>query len=148
MNLDLADMVSLPEVASRLGLHRATVNHMVLEGRLRGYRLGAHWFVRSSELEIFERTYERPKSSPRRVSGGATEYWLNHIVRWLLLWDSATCNELDRVLDLQVGNIRKYLLICEQEGLATRDDAGYWSLTEIGRQRASALPPAGVAEEG
>jgi len=140
----LKELVSLPEAAERLHLHRATVNDMVNSGRLRGYRLGPHWYVRRSELEIFERSYQRPKNSPRRRIGGATtQHWTDEILRWLLLWDSATSEELRRVIDLHIGNIRKYLVFCEQDDLAMRDDLGYWKLTEAGRNRATALPPAG-----
>jgi len=37
------------------------------------------------------------------------------------------------VIDLHIGNIRKYLVLLEQDELAQRDEYGYWSLTDPGR---------------
>jgi excisionase family DNA binding protein len=140
----LKDLVGLPEAAQLLGVHRATANDMVKSGRLTGYRLGPHWYVRRSDLEIFARHYERPKNSPRRKVAGATAaYWTNDILRWLGMWESATSEELRRVIDLHVGNIRKYLSLAELDGLVTRDENGFWSLTSHGRERAATLPAAG-----
>ncbi len=140
------DLVSLREAAEVLRLHRATVNEMVNSGRLRGFRLGANWYVRASELRIFSQTYQRPRNAGRRHNTSATQRrWCEHLLAWLLLWTSATTEELDRVLDLHVGNIRKYLVFCEQDGLAARDDSGCWALTDEGRARAQMLPPAGEA---
>lgn len=136
----VGELVGLPAAAELLGLHRATVNDMVITGRLRGYRLGAHWYVRRSELEIFQRAYRRPRSAPRRKAVETRAHWTNEIVRWLLHWGEASTAELDRVLDLHIGNIRKYLTIAEQDGLVIRDDYGWWSLTSRGRENAERLP--------
>lgn len=136
----LSDLVSLPEAASYLELHRATVNNMVINGRLRGYRLGAHWYIRKGDLEVFKRSYHRPKGSTSRGAGETKIYWTAELLRWLLHWETATTVELDRVLDLHVGNIRKYLAFAEHDGLVNRDRLGFWSLTDIGRKHAEALP--------
>jgi excisionase family DNA binding protein len=136
----LTELVSLPEAAEYLGLHRATVNDMIISGRLRGYRLGAHWYVRRPELEIFKRAYRRPRGSPRRGAVEASAYWTQEILRWLLHWSEATSAELDRVLDLHVGNIRKYLALAEKDSLVTRDEYGLWSLTGLGLAQAARLP--------
>lgn len=142
----LQDLVSLPQAAAVLGLHRATVNEMVNSGRLTGHRLGPHWYVRRSELDVFSRSYRRPRTSPRRrLSGPAAFHWTNELLRWLLLWESATSEELSRVIDLHVGNVRKYLALAELDGLIKRDDYGYWSLTQAGHERAERLPRAGEA---
>lgn len=140
----LKDLIGLPEAAQILGLHRGTLNAFVLEARLKGYRLGPHWYVRKSEVELFSTRYQRPKNRPRHHnSQSQAAYWTEHILRWLALWESATANELDRVIDIHVGNLRKYLAFAQQEGLVDRDQDGYWSLTETGRSRAARLPPAG-----
>lgn len=138
----LEDLVSLPNAAAQLKLHRATVNDMVNDGRLRGYRIGPHWYVRKSDLVRLQATYKRPKNSPRRRSGDWGFHWTNEILRWLLAWNSATSSELARVIDLHIGNVRKYLAFCEQDQLAERDDYGQWRLTHRGRERAERLPPA------
>lgn len=75
-------------------------------------------------------------------------HWTEEILRWLQLWESATAEELDRVIDLHIGNIRKYLVFCEQDHLAERDEFGYWCLTPAGRARAVVLPPAGLPATG
>lgn len=140
----IQELVGLPEAARYLGLHRATVNDMVMSGRLRGYRLGAHWFVRRHDLELFKVHYQRPKNAPsKRVSGASARHWTDEILRWLVAWETATTGELERVLDLHVGNIRKYLVLAALDGLVVRDDYGYWTMTETGRARGLALPPAG-----
>jgi excisionase family DNA binding protein len=136
----IKDLVGLPEAAQILGLHRATVNDMVIAGRLRGYRLGAHWYVRRLDLETFRRSYQRPKTVPHRKVAEIRRYWTEQLLRWLLHWHDAASAELDVVLDLHVGNIRKYLALAEQEGLVTRDDCGRWTLTIDGLARAEGLP--------
>jgi excisionase family DNA binding protein len=136
----LEDLLSLPDAAQVLGLHRATVNNMVLCGRLKGYRLGPHWYLRRSEVELFRSGYDRPKTSPRRVAREVKAYWTNELLRWLLHWHDATSAELKTVVDLHIGNIRKYLALAEHDGLVTRDDCGRWALTIEGDARAQRLP--------
>lgn len=136
----LGDLMSLPAAAQQLQLHRATVNDMVLAGRLKGYRLGPHWYVRRSDVEVFRQAYRRPKSAVRRLGRESHFFWTNEIVRWLLHWHDASAGELDRVLDLHVGNIRKYLALAEQDNLVERNEYGSWRLTASGRERAQALP--------
>jgi excisionase family DNA binding protein len=137
---DVSELISLPEAAERLGLHRATVNDMVLSGRLRGYRLGPHWYLRRSDVDTFHRTYERPKSATRRLAHESSFYWTNELCRWLSYWHDATSGELDAVLDLHLGNIRKYLTLAERNGLVQRDEFGRWTLTTDGLARAARLP--------
>lgn len=142
----LDDLVSLPRAAEMLGLHRGTVNEMVNCGRLRGFRLGPHWYVRRSELDLFKEQYRRPKNAPLRRNGQRRAYWTEHLVRWLSAWENASVEELSRVVDLHVGNIRKYLTLGDQAGLFKRDDEGLWRLTDAGRELAGNLPRAGAAE--
>lgn len=139
-DLKLSEMVDLPEAAKRLGLHRATVNDMVLNQRLPGYRLGSHWYLRNDDLERFAATYERPKNAPRRRSKAWGEDWQSEIVRWISFWHSTTSSELDRVLDLHIGNIRKYLTLLERDGFVSRDADGFWKLSDDGVALAAKLP--------
>ena len=128
-------------------MHRSTVNEMVNTGRLHGYRLGPHWYIRRSELDIFGRSYRRSHTIPRRRIAGSTQrYWSDELLRWLLLWNSATSDEFGAAsVDLHIGNVRKYLVLGEQDGLVQRDEYSYWRLTESGEARARLLPAPGLA---
>lgn len=134
-----ADLVPLVEAAAVLDVHRATVNEMVRDGRLRGHRIGPHWFVDRDELMRFRETYSRPKNSPKRLAGSNhTEKWIEQLVERLLDWDDATVDELAQVIDLHPGNIRKYLNLAEARGLVQRDEFGSWRLV-AGGDRVSAF---------
>lgn len=129
---ELADMVSLPEAAERLGVHRATVNDMVQSGRLHGRREGAHWFISRDDLDEFASTYVRPRNAPpRRKRRGLLET-TQEVLDWLGELDEATVVELDQVVDLHEGNIRKHLRILEVQDFAVRSDDGSWRLTPEG----------------
>lgn len=143
----LQELIGLPQAAEILGLHRASVNEMVNAGRIPGYRLGAHWFVKRSDIERFAHDYRRPKNAPRRQSRSWGESWKAEIVRWLKHWDTATSDELGRVIDLHIGNIRKYLVLLEKDSMIDRDEHGYWRLTASGARWASSLPPIPAASE-
>ena len=43
-------------------------------------------------------------------------------------------DELQAVVDLHAGNIRKYLAFAEADGLADRDDYSVWTVTPEGRR--------------
>jgi excisionase family DNA binding protein len=136
--VDVSQLVGLKAAAEQLGVHRATVNEMVHDGRLRGIRVGPHWYIRQSDLDRFAKTYERPKNAPRRRDSGEAQRWLSIILSWLDDWHSASAAELDRVVDLHIGNIRKYLCLAERDGLVRRDDFGVWTLTVEGQRVAEA----------
>jgi excisionase family DNA binding protein len=129
-------LLGLPEAALRLGLHRATVNEMVADGRLSGERIGPHWFVKESVLNRFASKYERPKNAPKRGATETSARWERMILERLSQWHDAAVQELARVIDLHPGNIRKYLCLLEVRELVQRDDFGMWSLTEKGQQLA------------
>jgi excisionase family DNA binding protein len=126
-------LVGLPEAAERLGLHRATVNDMVKDGRIPAQRVGAHWFIESQDLERFSHSYHRPRNSPRRSARAVqpSEEVLSRVDDW----GTATVAELNEVLDLHEGNIRKHLCIAEAQGFACRDEYSRWSLTNAGKHR-------------
>jgi excisionase family DNA binding protein len=128
--------LGLPEAAKRLGLHRATVNEMVVDGRLNGERIGPHWFVKESVLNRFASSYERPKNAPKRGATEAGVMWQHTILEKLAEWHDAGVQELSEVIDLHPGNIRKYLCLLEVRDLAQRDEGGMWSLTAEGQRMA------------
>lgn len=124
-------LISLPDAAERLNLHRATINAMVKDERLPAQRVGPHWYIDERDLEAFARTYVRPRNAPRRRS--TTVEPSIEILGLLCDWEEATVNELMAVVDLHPGTIRKHLCIAEAQGLAVRDDLSQWSLTTDGR---------------
>lgn len=44
-------MLTVDEVASRLGLHRGTVQQMVIAGRIIGVKVGRDWRFRSDVID-------------------------------------------------------------------------------------------------
>jgi hypothetical protein len=144
---DVANLVPLTEVAKVLGLHRATVNDMVLQRKLKGRRRNGRWYVRRDELTQFAATYERPSNAPvprdeRLISEGGWK------VLWLLVeWGDATTAELDRVVDLHIGNIRKQLNLLAAAGLAISSHDNVWRPTDQGREADLARRPASTALE-
>jgi len=122
-------VVGLPEAGERLGLHRATVNDMVQDGRIPARRVGAHWYIEADDLERFASTYERPRNAPRRLPRPVQPS--SEILTLLGEWGSATVPELHAVVDMHEGNIRKHLRIAEAQGLVERDEYSRWSLTIV-----------------
>lgn len=123
-------MISLPEVAERVGLHRATVNQMVHDGRLPAERVGPRWFVRASDFREFRDSYRRPPNAPERAP--ARPRPSVEVLGLLREWRDASVAELAEVTPMHIGNIRKHLRLAESQGLAYRDDTGSWHLTEEG----------------
>ena len=124
-------LVSLPDAAERLGLHRATVNDMVRSGRIAARRVGPHWFIDERDLASFAATYRRPLNAPRRQQRRPVVS--PEILKWLAEWDDATITELAVVVEMHEGNIRKHLCLAEVLGLAGRDEFSRWRLTPEGR---------------
>ena len=133
--IDQEEHVGLPEVAERLGVHRATVNDMVRDGRLDAVREGAHWLVRRADLEAFATTYVRPSNAPtRRVS--TLPSTAPEIVALLDDFGSASATELAPLIRIDEGNVRKHLRLMEVAGVVARRPDGQWSLTMSGTDMA------------
>lgn len=137
--IDHDDFVGLPEVAERLGVHRATVNDMVRAGRLPATRDGAHWLVRRTDLDEFASTYVRPSNAPTPRSGTLPST-APEIMKLLAEFDSASALELTPLLSIHEGNVRKHLRLMEAAGLVTPGRDGQWRLTDrgsdvVGRER-------------
>lgn len=125
-------LVGLPEAARILGVHRATVNDMVREGRLAAGRDGARWMIRADDLERFAASYVRPPNAPpHRVRGGLLES-SRSVLEWLAEFENASAVELAQVIDLHEGNVRKHLRILETKGLVDRRGDGSWHVTPRG----------------
>jgi len=61
---DILPDLTTEEVARALRLHRATVQRMLLSGRLRGYQIGRSWRVPRSALEEFRRVVREQAAPP------------------------------------------------------------------------------------
>ena len=123
----MTEFVGLPEAAQRLGVHRATVNDMVIEGRLHATRDGAHWRIDRQELEEFAATYVKPRNAPPTRPRGlpaSTEL----ITELLVEFESASAAELAPLLELHEGNVRKHLRLLEVAGKVRRRSDGEWEL--------------------
>jgi excisionase family DNA binding protein len=133
---EVDNLVPLPAAAERLGLHRATVNEMIHQGRIAAVRLGPHWYIRRSDLEAFAASYRRPPNTPyrprRRDELAPATCKLQEL---LTDWGDATVAELAIAVDLHEGNIRKHLRLLEARGLAGRDEGGTWRPKQTGEER-------------
>ena len=127
------EWVGLPEAARRLGVHRTAVNTMILDGRLRGERLGPNWRVRREVFEEFAAGYRRPPNAPtpKRNPDGLPPV-ADRALRWLARWGAATTGELREVMTDDPGNIRKATDILRRRDLAKRERDGSWRLTDAG----------------
>lgn len=121
------EFAGLPEVAERLGVHRATVNDMVRDGRLPAVRSGAHWFVRREHLDAFAAAYVRPPNAPARRTPGLPPT-RDKIVELLEEFGSASALELAPFLELHEGNVRKHLRLLEIARVVRRRPDGEWIL--------------------
>jgi excisionase family DNA binding protein len=131
---DYPELLTLPEAARLLGVHRATVNDMVLSRKLPARRRRGHWYVPREDFENFAATYHRPSNAPtardeRLISNGGWQ-----ILSFLVEWDDATTAELERVVDLHIGNIRKQLNLLAAADLSERRSNGSWMPTDQGRE--------------
>lgn len=130
---DDVELLSLPEVARRLGVSRAVVKGIVLGGSLPAVRTVDRWYVRREDLTAFADRFEAPKKRtkasrpPRR-----NEETRAAIAALIGEWQEATANELAVAVGIHPGNVRKHLVMLEAAGVAKRDDEGLWRLTQAG----------------
>jgi excisionase family DNA binding protein len=130
MPLDCDRYAGLPEVAERLGVHRATVNDMVRSNRLPAIRLGARWLVDRDDLIRFAETYTRPLNAPDRKPPVTIPPTTPQILALLEEFESASAAELAPLLHLHEGNVRKHLRLLEAVGVVARRPDGEWEISE------------------
>jgi excisionase family DNA binding protein len=134
------ELLSLPEVAQRLGVHRTAVNAMVLDGRLAGERHGPYWRVRRDVCDAFVGHYRRPANVPvPQRHPDALPPVAERALGWLVRWGEGTTAELREVMTDAPGNVRKATDILSRRGWAVRDSARVWRPTEAGRLAARRL---------
>jgi excisionase family DNA binding protein len=121
---------SLPEVAEVLGVTRSAVNLMVHDGRLNATRFGPRWYVCDDELQSFHASYTPAPSAGRKLGRRNGEPDMAESVLELLSdWGEARVDEISEVVQRDPGNVRKYLAILRQRGLATKTSSCTWAPT-------------------
>jgi len=121
---------SLPEVAEVLGVTRSAVNLMVHDGRLDATRFGPRWYVCDDVLESFRSSYTPAPSAGRKLgrrNGGPD--MTESVLELLSEWGEARVDEISEVVERDPGNVRKYLAILTQRGLATKTSSCTWAPT-------------------
>ncbi len=67
------ELLSAPQVAARLQVHRVTAAALVRSGRLAAVKVGDRWVVRRDVLEEFAKGYDNRRGRRKRPEpGGAT----------------------------------------------------------------------------
>ncbi len=59
--LEQPTMLTVSEIARRLNTTTYTVNRLIREGLLPGYKVGREWRVEPADFEEFLRSHKRPK---------------------------------------------------------------------------------------
>lgn len=118
---------SLPQVAEVLGVTRSAVNLMVRDGRLSATRFGPRWYVCEETLESFRATYTPAPSAGRKLGRRSGEPDITESVLELLSdWGGARVDEISEVVQRDPGNVRKYLAILRERGLAAKTSNSTW----------------------
>ncbi len=124
---------SLPQVAEVLGVTRSAVNLMVRDGRLDATRHGPRWYVCFDVLDRFRATYQPAPSAGRKLGrrGGGPDI-VETVHALLCDWGEARVDEISEVVQRDPGNVRKYLAILRQRGLARKANTVTWVPTKNG----------------
>lgn len=118
---------SLPQVAEVLGVTRSAVNLMVRDGRLSATRFGPRWYVCEETLESFRATYTPAPSAGRKLGRRSGDPDITESVLELLSdWGGARVDEISEVVQRDPGNVRKYLAILRERGLAAKTSNSTW----------------------
>lgn len=106
---------------------RSAVNLMVRDGRLSATRFGPSWYVCEESLESFRSTYTPAPSAGRRLGrrGGGPDM-TESVLELLNDWGEARVDEISEVIQRDPGNVRKYLAILRERGLATKTSNSTW----------------------
>lgn len=100
---------------------------MVHEGRLSATRFGPSWYVCADVLESFRSTYRPPPSAGRKLGRrDGTPDLAESVLELLSDWGEARVDELSEVVQRDPGNVRKYLAILKERGLAMKTSRSTW----------------------
>lgn len=110
-----------------LGVTRSAVNFMVRDCRLSATRFGPRWYVCEETLESFRATYTPAPSAGRKLGRRSGDPDITESVLALLSdWGGARVDEISEVVQRDPGNVRKYLAILRERGLAAKTSNSTW----------------------
>jgi hypothetical protein len=122
-------ILTTTKAAQLVGVSQGAIRMALLEGRLVGSKVDGIWYVERQELLDWHRR-------TRRVGPRGHQPW-ERVAESLDDYAPATADELSRLCDLHVGNVRKYLAILAKDGRAERLGDGQWVLTASQRRGAA-----------
>jgi hypothetical protein len=117
-------MLTTTEAGNLVGRTNGAVRMAIWNGSLPGQRQRDHWLVRAGDVLAWaartQRHHWRKLPAPRT----------DEVVTLLQEYGTASAEEVARLLQVHVGNARKYLAILGLEGRAERRPDGQWVLRE------------------
>lgn len=117
-------MLTTTQAGKLVGRTGDAIRMAVLTGALPGQRQRDHWLVRTSDVLAWGARARKLHS--RKLPVPRTE----EVVALLEQYGSASAEEVARLLQVHVGNARKYLAILGVEGQAERRADGQWALCD------------------
>ena len=117
-------MLTTTQAGKLVGRTGDAVRMAILTGALPGHRQRDHWLVRAGDVLAWgaraRKLHWRKLPVPRT----------DEVVTLLQEYGTASAEEVARLLQVHVGNARKYLAILGLEGRAERRPDGQWVLRE------------------
>jgi excisionase family DNA binding protein len=68
---DRAELLTIPQAAALLGMHRAAAFRAVQAGRLPAVRVGGVWVLRRADVEAYRAAPKHAGGRPKQERGGA-----------------------------------------------------------------------------
>jgi hypothetical protein len=116
-------MLTTREAGRLVGRSDAAVRNALVRGRLAGERHRDYWLVRAGDVVSWAEHSPSQKHGPILPLPRTEE-----VAELLREYGSASAEEVSRLLQVHVGNARKYLAILGAQGRAKRDPDGQWVL--------------------
>ena len=121
-------MLTTTQAGKLVGRTGDAVRMAILTGALPGHRQRDYWLVRAGDVLAWgaraRKLHWRKLPAPRT----------DEVLALLDEYGSASAEEIAKLLQVHVGNARKYLAILGLEGRAERNPDGQWVLCERRRQ--------------
>jgi excisionase family DNA binding protein len=131
LSCDVAtQQLTTTQAGDLVGVSQGAVRIAVLQGRLKGAKVGGVWYVEREELLEWRR-------HTRSVGPRCHQPW-ERVAAALGDYSSASADELSRLCDLHVGNVRKYLAILAKDRRVERLADGQWALIATSQHQGAA----------
>ena len=121
-------MLTTTEAGKLVGRTGGAVRVAIWNGSLAGERQRDYWLVRAGDVLAW--SARAPRYQRRKLPVPRTD----EVVALLDEYGSASAEEVAGLLQVHVGNARKYLALLGLEGRAQRRPDGQWVLCERRRQ--------------